>query len=329
MTQTLSVPERTVEARNFLKFRCRLKSDFGTDVHRSFSGLYYPRWRSVSLDEVREVRGQIKLFTVFDLEVMFKQDGDYFMPADFTVGAELYLGKSQYSRDGDAKLYVVTSVDTSNLFAASETAPVSSPTRGSAPSSNKINAPIPPVVKKLRDALVERCGGLPQAVKEFGRYFRTPAANGLRFVNPDDFERMCAELDLRFSEAELAALFRAFDRNRDGFVSYDEFSSALRGPLSERREGAIARAFAAVDADRDGIVSPQELQTAMRAHRHPAVVSGELSPTQVQHALSAAWDTRERTGQVPFAEFKDYYAGVSATIESDDEFVALLSALWG
>ena len=34
MSQTLSIPERTIEARSFLKFRCRMDSEIGADVHR-------------------------------------------------------------------------------------------------------------------------------------------------------------------------------------------------------------------------------------------------------------------------------------------------------
>eukprot|EP00672_Neobodo_designis_P024477 CAMPEP_0174832148 /NCGR_PEP_ID=MMETSP1114-20130205/3518_1 /TAXON_ID=312471 /ORGANISM="Neobodo designis, Strain CCAP 1951/1" /LENGTH=330 /DNA_ID=CAMNT_0016066003 /DNA_START=30 /DNA_END=1022 /DNA_ORIENTATION=+ len=326
MSQTLSIPERTIEARNFLKFRCRLDSEIGADVHRSFTGVYYPRWRSIYLDEVREVGRQIKLFPVFDLQVMLKPDEDYYMPEDFSVGARLLFGKSEFSRDGAAKTFVVTSVDDSNLHGW-EVAKGASST-GAGVSRGAASAAETEAMSKIKSALLMRSGSAPQAIKDLGKYFRQPNASGQRLITDESFAAMCKDLQVKLSAAEARDLLSRYDVDGDGNVSYDEFVSTLRGGMSDARKQLIADTFAKIDTDRDGVVTPGELAAAFAATRHPDVASGNVSEAQVRNGFMASWDTREKNGQIPFPEFSDYYSGISAVIEDDRDFAAAVRATW-
>ena len=40
------------------------------------------------------------------------------------------------------------------------------------------------------------------------------------------------------------------------------------------------------------------------------------------------WDTQEKDGIVTLAEFQEYYKDVSCSVDSDEEFVAIMNAAW-
>ena len=40
------------------------------------------------------------------------------------------------------------------------------------------------------------------------------------------------------------------------------------------------------------------------------------------------WDTQEQDGIVTIDEFCQYYSDISCMVESDEEFVAIVSAAW-
>jgi Ca2+-binding EF-hand superfamily protein len=315
----LSVPERTLESRNFLKFRCRMDSEIGSDVHRRFSGVYYPRWRSIYLDEIREITGRIKLFPVFELAVMHKPDGDYFFPTDFVEGARLNFGRSEFSRDDDAKTFIITEVDASALqgwqlsTAAQQSSPVAS---------------APPLVVRLREQLAARSGSVPQAVKDFGKRFRVPAANGQRVVDRDGFEALCADVQLAVSRRDIDDFFGHFEADADGNIKFEDVMTCLRGPMSQERKHLVADAFARIDTDRDGVVHLHELQAAYKARNHPDAVSGAVTEAQVLNGFMSSWDSREKNGRITFPEFADFYSGLSAVIDDDRVFARIVQRAW-
>lgn len=56
-----------------------------------------------------------------------------------------------------------------------------------------------------------------------------------------EFKKALAEMHL--SESDTHRLFRAFDSDCSGYLSYDEFLVGLRGQLSARRLDMVQRAF--------------------------------------------------------------------------------------
>ena len=59
------------------------------------------------------------------------------------------------------------------------------------------------------------------------------------------FKKGLAESGLKLGEAELQALFRAFDADCSGYVDAKEFTEGMRPPMSERRKKLVMEAFKA------------------------------------------------------------------------------------
>lgn len=129
--------------------------------------------------------------------------------------------------------------------------------------------------------------------------------------------------------------------------------------MSQAREAVIAAAFAKLDQTGDGVVTVDDLRGVYSGRAHPKVRSGEWSEDEALHQFLDNFDMFEKDGQVcspgtsyrgsilglgpltighpphslppqqvTLAEFQDYYSGLSASVDTDSEFVAMVSRAW-
>jgi hypothetical protein len=364
-----------------LKFRCKLDSQDGKDTARAFTGVFFPRWRALYLDEVHTVvgmRGQtsIKLTPVYDFDVFFKVPpavgsssssvsldasasssgffGEYFTTADFKVGAKVKLGLTVSARDEHAKLFYITAVDASLLLTKTTPGPGSSNLLTlSRLAGRSYPQETLDVFGKLRAAYVERAGGdATLALKNFGRRFREPIVpGGRRVVDVDRLVRCAADVAIVFSRAEAEAAisgltpvpltgasmatFMASTKativaTSSGplMADYNDVLELLRGPFSTARTQAVQTAFAFIDTNGDGYATLDELAGHLDLSWHSDVRSGAITRQQAARAFMAVWDAKDRLQKVSYAEFFDYYSGVSAITSDDEEFVGLVCATW-
>jgi len=58
---------------------------------------------------------------------------------------------------------------------------------------------------------------------------------------------------------DIRLMFTAFDRDKSGQISYDEFLRVIKGPVSDQRLELIKRAFQSLDRDCSGIVDYKDI----------------------------------------------------------------------
>ena len=317
-----SAQQCSLQRGNFLKFRCRLDSSDGKDVHREFSGVYYPRFRAMYLDECREivgVRGQIsvKMFPQFPFDVYLKPDEEYYFTDDFYPGAKINFGTTRSSRDKGAKTFTVIDCDSALL---------QTPTASVKQYFADKNLPDDVVDNMMK---VHHAGGSVElGVKAIGRRFRIIDDNGDRKVDKHEFQKAVSEVHVDLSLGEIDRVFKGFDANSDGVISLEELLSVLRGPMSEARKQVVAAAFRKIDYNQDGKITLHDLQVKYKAARHPEVLAGNMTEQQVYNSFLTGWDTRDANGIVTYAEFQDYYNGVSCSIDDDEMFIMTLISAW-
>jgi len=71
------------------------------------------------------------------------------------------------------------------------------------------------------------------------------------------------------SPSEFERVFKYFDKNNDGKISYDEFLVVLRGSLNVRRKGLVDLAFNKLDRDGSGFVDINDLVGVYSVESHP------------------------------------------------------------
>lgn len=102
----------------------------------------------------------------------------------------------------------------------------------------------------------------------------------------------------------------------------------LQGDLNDSRKRWIRAAYDKLDVNKDGLVKLDDVASLYDASQHPEVRDGKKSPEQVFREFMSAWDTQDKDGIVTFDEFCDYYRGVSASIDGDDYFEAMMKSAW-
>ncbi len=321
------VEKYTLVKPNYLKFRCHLDSCIGKDAHREFSGVYYPRFRAMYLDEVRTIVGvrglpTVKLFPQFPFDVYLTPTDEYFFTNDFYPGAKISFGQTRSARDKAAKTFVVVEVDTTKL---------DTPTQGIRVELEKRKLPKNVIenLMKIREGFIHAAeGSIEKGVKAAGRHFRHIDDSGDRKVDAHEFQKALAEVHVDFSIGEIEEMFNAFDPKSHGVLSFESLLNVLRGEMSEARKEAVAAAFRKVDYTQKGKVTLHDLEVKYCADRQPEVLGGLLTPEQVLHGFLSGWDTHHKNGIISYAEFQDYYHGVSATVQDDRDFLSIVGTAW-
>ena len=322
LNSTLFSDVNRIQRCDVLKFRCEVRG-YGTDVHRTFLGAYFPRWRGLYLDEARTILGEIKLFPAFPFDVYAKENGENFFTGDFVVGQSFVLGDPQNQRDIAARTFFVTSIDASQLtvFTGGSAASQSGKSTNSGAASDLL---------QLRDAFIERNGGVPElGLKALGRFFRDVDASGRRVVSRGALGSAAAQVGLTFSADQINGIFSSFTQDASGSIDYDELLEIIRGPMSLRRQTIVRDVFRKLDLDGDGILKLRELAARFNAGKHPHVLDGTFAADQLLKAfMLSTWDNTNHSGVVSSAEFIDYYNGVSAAIDDDSTFESVVRGSW-
>jgi Ca2+-binding EF-hand superfamily protein len=134
--------------------------------------------------------------------------------------------------------------------------------------------------------------------------------------------------DCRHAAMQVKVIFKFFDDDASGTITYDEFLFGVRGEMNTRREQMVLLAFDVIDKDKSGILDLDDITEAYDASKHPDVISGKKTKGAVLREFLDTFDGGEKDGKVYPNEFKRYYANISASIDDDDYFELMIRNAW-
>lgn len=181
------------------------------------------------------------------------------------------------------------------------------------------------LIAEVKAKILQRSSG---GIKGIARIFKAMDDNGNRQLDVEDFRWGFIDYGFNLTQEEAQHLVNHFDRDGNGTVSYDEFLRALKGQLNESRKVWIKAAYDKLDVNKDGQVTLADIAQIYDASEHPEVKEGKKTPDQVFQEFMSQWDTQEADGIVTFAEFCEYYEGVSCSIDRDDYFEVMMKNAW-
>eukprot|EP01041_Mallomonas_annulata_P005047 gene5047-10112_t len=181
------------------------------------------------------------------------------------------------------------------------------------------------IIPLVRERIVSRGG--THGIRSLGRLMKIMDDNGDKRLSKDELRYGLRDYGIDVSPLQLEQLMLYFDRDRSGFVDFNEFLVGMRGPMNSHRKSVIREAFHKLDADKTGVVTMDELLCLYDTSRHPDVLSGKLTSKQAMKDFAAQWD-KDGNGTITLDEFEDYYKDVSASIDDDAYFDAMIRNCW-
>ncbi|KAJ8287090.1 hypothetical protein GJAV_G00047540 [Gymnothorax javanicus] len=166
-------------------------------------------------------------------------------------------------------------------------------------------------------------------IKGLGRTFKIMDDDNSRSLDIKEFMKGLNDYGVLIEKDEAMKLFQQFDRDGSGFIDFDEFLLTLRPPMSNARKEVIMQAFRKLDRTGDGVITIDDLKGVYNAKCHPKYQNGEWTEEQVFRKFLDSFDSPyEKDGKVTQEEFMNYYAGVSASIDTDVYFIVMMKNAW-
>ncbi|NXK61139.1 CAPSL protein, partial [Sylvietta virens] len=166
-------------------------------------------------------------------------------------------------------------------------------------------------------------------IKGLGRAFQIIDGNNSRTLDFDEFLRGLRRYAVVINKEEAQELFRIFDKDGSGTIDFEEFLVTLRPPMSYARKQIIMQAFQKLDKTGDGVITIEDLRGVYNVKYHPKYMNGDWTEDQVFRAFLDNFDSPDdKDGKVTTEEFMNYYAGVSASIDTDIYFIVMMKHTW-
>ena len=188
----------------------------------------------------------------------------------------------------------------------------------------------PGVARLLFDLRTQLASHGARGISGLSRKFRICDDDGDGKLSHSEFNKAINELGLaELTAQERRVLFDHFDRDGNGTLTYEEFLSNVRGPLSQPRIEVIDQAFDILDLDKDGSILPDEIAQRFDASQHPDVLQGKCTQQDVYRDFLDTFDVGGvKDHRVTRQEFRNYYHNVSCSIDSDAYFIQMIRNAW-
>lgn len=156
-------------------------------------------------------------------------------------------------------------------------------------------------------------------------------------LDSTEFAKALKDYRISSDPAEHEAIFRLFDTDGNGQISYDEFLRHIIGGMNARREAIVAQAFKKLDKDGSGEIDVRDIKGVFNASKHPDVLSskkteddviGEFLDTFEAHYANCHPNENSRDRTINMKEFKEYYNNISCSIDNDEYFELMIRNAW-
>ena len=139
------------------------------------------------------------------------------------------------------------------------------------------------------------------------------------------------------SKPQCVQVFRLFDRDGSGEISYEEFLRMIRGEMNGFRRKIAERCFKILDKDGSNVIDINDIRQKYNAKQHPDVKSGKKTEDEIlsefldtfeDHYADVAGHEDSRDGMVKMNEWLEYYNNVSMSIDDDAYFELMMNNTW-
>jgi Ca2+-binding EF-hand superfamily protein len=189
------------------------------------------------------------------------------------------------------------------------------------------------LILKFREAIAKR--GV-RGIMSLRRTFMIADDNGNKMISQDEFKKLIHDYRIPIDEKDVSSLFKEFDSDKSGEISYDEFLRGIIGEMNEFRMNLARKAFKIMDSNGSGEIDLNDIRGVYNAKFHPDVKSGKKTEDEV---LAEFLDTFEyhfnllnpnhsKNRSISIEEWIEYYNNISMSIDEDAYFELMMNSAW-
>ncbi|VDI00884.1 Hypothetical predicted protein [Mytilus galloprovincialis] len=186
------------------------------------------------------------------------------------------------------------------------------------------------MVDKLKNDLRAKClerGAI--GLHGITRTFQNMDVDHDNLLSLTEFTDGLKKYGLTFEDETAHELFTYIDKTCRGSIKFEEFLLAIRPPMSEKRIEIINKAFAKFDKETgDGVITLEDLREDYDVGNRRSYKSGFLTKDQVLSEFLQVFNKGSEDVKVTKEEFTNYYSGLGANIDTDEEFVKMMTTAW-
>jgi len=188
-------------------------------------------------------------------------------------------------------------------------------------------------IGKIREILAKRAGGttsMKSMALQFKILDKDKSGSTDRAEFEIGFDKFTRAFGINITKYEFDELFKSFDLDNSGSVSYDEFIRGVRGGMNDTRINLVKAAFNVLDDSGDGIVTLEDIARKYDVSKNPLVKAGKVNANDVLKAFMTNWHLGEKSHKdgVTLEDFIEYYEWVSPSIDRDDYFELMIRNAW-
>jgi Ca2+-binding EF-hand superfamily protein len=120
-----------------------------------------------------------------------------------------------------------------------------------------INAEVSRLINEIKLKLANKYGSY--GLRQVDQAFKWVDKNNNQYICRQEFMDALSCLGIFMRKIDEQALYKHFDRNNDGRISYAEFVGAFRQPMCPKRLELVRSVFKRLDVNNSGSLCPEEI----------------------------------------------------------------------
>lgn len=184
------------------------------------------------------------------------------------------------------------------------------------------------IVERVKNAIVSQ-GGV-SGIHGVTRLLKRMDVDGSGTLNKSELlEGLKAFGITGIPDTDMTKLFSYFDRSGKGSIGVEDFLRGIKTGMSYERKLLVRQAFNCLDKSGRGYVTIDDILTLYDFSSHPDIISGLKTREDVADEILGHFHRADSPGStVTWAEFLDYYKGISIGIDDNQYFELMMRNAW-